>query len=106
MEEKKSEVHHETPLPARPALRRLMPREAEAATVLLSACSVEASRERREGGMRTKEDQRRDARIEALEEAANHLEQNWTEDSLERSEGKKVSAELREKIRELYEGER
>lgn len=56
--------------------------------------------------MRTKEDQRRDARIEALEEAANHLEQNWTEDSLERSEGKKVSAELREKIRELYEGER
>ncbi len=42
-----------------------------------------------------------EARNEALEEAASHLEGVWTLDALERTAGVAVSAELRAKIRTL-----
>lgn len=46
-------------------------------------------------------DKEREAKIAALEEAADHLEQAWTDDSEERRQGKIVSAELRRRIDRL-----
>lgn len=43
-----------------------------------------------------------DARIEALEEAATHLELEWTGDKLEREQGNKVAAFLRELADKIY----
>lgn len=43
------------------------------------------------------------ARIEALEEAAGHLEMDWTEDPEERKQGTWVALVLRHAAREVFE---
>lgn len=47
--------------------------------------------------------ERTEARIQALEECADHLELHWTDDNLEREEGMKLAGQLRRKVRELSE---
>lgn len=46
----------------------------------------------------------REAKIEALLEAADHLEQDWTEDAEERRQGKIVAAELLRRVDRLELG--
>lgn len=44
-----------------------------------------------------------DARIEALEEAARHLDLNWTDDPEEKHQGTEVSHFLRQCAQNIYE---
>jgi hypothetical protein len=43
----------------------------------------------------------RDAKVEALNEAAEHLEMNWSDDAEERRQGRIVAAELRRRVDRL-----
>lgn len=44
-----------------------------------------------------------DARIEALEEAAGHLDLTWTEDDEEKIQGHEVSHQLRKMAQQIFE---
>ena len=44
-----------------------------------------------------------DARIEALEEAASHLDMTWTEDDEEKIQGREVSHQLRAMAQQIFE---
>lgn len=51
-------------------------------------------------------EKQRNAKIEALNEAADHLSLNWTDDQEERKQGLIVAAELRRRINRLMKGSR
>ena len=46
----------------------------------------------------------REARIVALEEAADHLDQSWTDDAIERAQGEIIAAQLRRRAERIALG--